>query len=348
MELNVRNVNEAFSRVFEELKTLDLEPEKTRNGPAVVFPGIVTTVYDRPDERVLFHAGRDANPIFHLMESIWMLAGRRDVAFLTQFNKRMSDFSDDGDTFNAAYGYRWRKHFGYDQLVQVIKVLIRDPKTRQAVVQIWDEQDLHLNTKDKACNTQVIFDTRGGALNMTVFNRSNDIWWGAYGANAVHFSFMQEFVASAIMFPLGKYRQVSNNFHLYTELYDAARHIATPPVQETYDLYVSGTVEPRRIMDNSDHVLFLEDCETFCADPFKDRRYYHSFFHSVARPMAMVSRVRKEKQSDGREYARSIAASDWSRAVLDWINRRENKKLSRVESTCLPGAVEYNNPHNAN
>jgi len=348
MELNVRNVNEAFSRVFEELNTLDIEPTNTRNGPAIVFPDIVTTIYDRPDERVLFHAGRDANPIFHLMESIWMLAGRRDVAFLTQFNNRMSDFSDDGVTFNAAYGYRWRKHFGYDQLIQVIENLKQDPNTRQAVIQIWDEQDLYLKTKDKACNTQVVFDTRGGALNMTVFNRSNDIWWGAYGANAVHFSFMQEFVASAVMLPLGKYRQVSNNFHLYTELYDATRYITTPPVRETYDLYTTGAVQPCRIMDNSDYLLFLEDCENFCADPFTDRSYYHSFFHNVAQPMAMVSKVRRRKQGGGREYAMAIAASDWSRAVLDWIERRENKKLEKQMTTCLPSRTDYDVNHNAN
>ena len=348
MELNVRNVNEAFSRVFEELKTLDLEPEKTRNGPAVVFPGIVTTTYDRPDERVLFHAGRDANPIFHLMESIWMLAGRKDVGFLTLFNKRMSDFSDDGLTFNAAYGYRWRRHFGTDQLVDVIENLKRDPNTRQAVVQIWDHIDLRRVTKDKACNTQVIFDTRGGALNMTVFNRSNDIWWGAYGANAVHFSVLQEFVAAATRFPIGRYRQVSNNFHLYTELYDAARYISEPPVQEDYDLYVSGAVEPRPMLDNVNYLSFLEDCEMFCADPFRDHHYHHSFFHEVARPTAMVSFIRKLRKGDGRDYARQIGATDWSRAVLDWIDRRQKKKLEKEKGACLPGETEYNHNHNAN
>ena len=337
MELNVRNVNEAFSRVFQELKTQNLEPERTRNGPAIAFPGIVTTIYDRPDERVLFHAGRDANPIFHLMESIWILAGRRDVRFLTLFNKRMSDFSDDGLTFNAAYGYRWRKHFGSDQLVEIVQTLQRDPKTRQAVLQIWDHQDLTKATKDKACNTQVIFDTRGDVLNMTVFNRSNDIWWGAYGANAVHFSMLQEFVSAATMFPLGEYRQVSNNFHLYTELYDAARYINDPPAQTDYDLYLTGEVEPYRIMDNSDYLLFLEDCETFCADPFKDHHYYHSFFRAVAQPMAMVSLVRKTKQGDGRGFARQTKASDWSRAVLDWIDRREQKKGFSAEKH-LPSA----------
>lgn len=327
MELVVRNVNHAFSKIFWELKYSNLRPEQTRNGPAIALPGVVTTVYEQPKERVLFHAGRDANPIFHLMESIWMLAGRCDVNFLTQFNRRMSSFSDDGKRFNAAYGYRWRNHFGRDQLVDVIQLLRRDPTTRQAVVQIWDHQDLTRETRDKACNTQVVFDIRNGGLNMTVFNRSNDIWWGAYGANAVHFSVLQELVASAVGAPMGQYRQVSNNFHLYTELYNANQYIQNPPDQNDYDFYANGVVIPRPLMLHSDYVSFLEDCENFCNDPFNERvKYSHSYFTDVARPTALVSRTRRAKAGDGMNQAEKIQAEDWKLAVVNWIERREMKK----------------------
>lgn len=331
MELVVRNVNQAFSEIFWKLKVLNLEPEHTRNGPAIVHPEMVTTVYTRPTERVLFHEGRDANPIFHLMESIWMLAGRKDVAFLTQFNSRMGDFSDDGANFNAAYGHRWRNHFGRDQLTDVIRLLRRDHATRQAVIQIWDSADLAKNTKDKACNTQIVFDVRKGRLNMTVFNRSNDIWWGAYGANAVHFSVLQEFVAAATGHPVGVYRQVSNNLHLYTELYDATPYLLSPPVSEEYDHYSRGAVVPSPLMIDSDYERFLEECEVFCENPFDERtRYASPFFDYAARPMALVSRARKTQSGDGRYYAQQIRADDWRKAVFDWIDRREKRKLMKT------------------
>lgn len=329
MEIVARNVNHAFSKVFQIIKDLNLKPENTRNGPALVLPGLVVTTYRYPDERVLFHPGRDANPIFHLMESIWMLAGRNDVAFLKQFVKRMSDFSDDGDTFNAAYGHRWRNHFGHDQLVEVIELLRCDPGTRQAVIQMWDSADLTRKTRDKACNTQVVFDTRNGFLNMTVFNRSNDIWWGAYGANAVHFSVLQEFVARAVDRPMGEYRQVSNNFHLYTKLYDAAKYVEDPPDHATYDLYSSGKVGSYHLMFNDNYRSFLKDCENFCSDPFTDRVYEHSFFYCVAQPMARVNQVRKARTGDGMAYAEKILADDWRQATIDWINRR-GKKASQT------------------
>lgn len=326
MEITVRNVNHALSEAFWRLKALDLKPEPTRNGPALVFPEPVITTYLNPQERVLFFAGRDANPIFHLMESIWILAGKRDVAFLQQFNSKIGQFSDDGRRFNAAYGYRIRKHFGHDQLVEVVELLRRDPDTRQAVIQIWDEADLTKRTLDKACNLNILFDTRGGRLNMTVFNRSNDLWWGAYGANAVHFSILQELIACAIERPMGVYRQVSANMHLYTELYDAAKYIDTPPPVESYDLYSSGAAKPLPLMIGRDYKRFLLECARFCADPFNEKvKYANSFLTHVAHPMAMVSRARKTNTGDGADHAAKIQAEDWRAATLDWVERRNSK-----------------------
>lgn len=330
MEFTARNVNQAFSEIFWKLKAWQLTPEQTRNGPALVFPEPVTSIYVFPQERVLFHEKRDANPIFHLMESIWMLAGRQDVEFLQKFNSKIGQYSDDGKVFNAAYGYRWRKHFGNDQLVEIIRTLRKDPTTRQAVLQIWDHEDLTKVTKDKACNMQVIFDTRNGRLNMSVINRSNDIWWGAYGANAVHFSFLQEFVAHSIGMKMGWYRQTSHNLHLYTELYDAKKYVESPPAHPLFDHYSNGTVRPLPIMMDANYKTFLEDCEKFCEDPFfQTAKYRHPFFEHVAHPMAMVSLVRKSKAGDGRGYAAKIKAEDWRLATMQWIERREIAKAER-------------------
>jgi hypothetical protein len=50
---------------------------------------------------------RDANPFFHVMETLWMLAGRNDLPWLVRFNKRFASYSDDGgNTQPGAYGYQ--------------------------------------------------------------------------------------------------------------------------------------------------------------------------------------------------------------------------------------------------
>jgi hypothetical protein len=328
MELKVRNVNEAVSAGLWQMK-VSATPETSRNGEVLVLPEPLTTTYERPTERVLFWPERDANPIFHLMESLWMLAGRDDLKFVEYFNSRMRNFSDDGKVLNGAYGHRWRTRFQVDQLKALIYHLYDQPDTRRAVLTMWTpEADLlKINSsKDVCCNTQCYFDLRGGRLNMTVLNRSNDMVWGAYGANAVHFSVLQEFIAAAIDAPVGVYRQFSNNMHLYTELYDYKKHVESPPDPELYDAYRQG-IRPRPIMESTSWERWLIDCEHFCASPFDlSAGYYDSFFSEVARPMALVTKARKEKTGDGRYWAERIQAEDWRLATLQWIDRRENAK----------------------
>lgn len=326
MELRVRNVNQAISEMLWVFKSANLSVSQSRNGPVLAYLEPVMTVYDRPQERVLFWGERDANPVFHLMESIWMLAGRRDVAFLQQFNSKIGLYSDDGEVFNAAYGYRWREHFGYDQLTMIIEILKKDPNTRQAVIQMWEPGDLAKITKDKACNTQVFFEIRQGELNMTVINRSNDLWYGAYGANVVHFSMMMEFVASAVGVKMGFYRQFSHNLHLYTELYDAKKHLDFPPNSVDYDAYAQGVKPFPIMMPGEDYNRWLEEAERFCEDPFTYPSSSSTFFRNVAYPMARVSHSRKNGLGDGMKWADKIIADDWRIATQDWIERREEAK----------------------
>ena len=70
-----------------------------------------------------------------------MLAGRNVVALVKQFNTRMAEFSDDGETFNGAYGYRWLSTFDYDQLKIVVDELKKDPDSRRCVVSMWDPRN---------------------------------------------------------------------------------------------------------------------------------------------------------------------------------------------------------------
>ena len=243
--LKADTVNEALPVAVAVLKDQGYL-EDSRNGSAVVMPGTLITDYLHPQFRVLFNEARDANPFFHLFEAMWMLAGRRDLKFVASFAANMKSFSVDGETLQAAYGYRWREHFAInwpedgsdenfmegerDQLAYIIRKLVEKPSSRQLVLNIWDPQtdlvDSEDNAKDRACNLSVVFTPRpnivqdqlfGYSLDMTVCNRSNDLIWGAYGANQVHFGFLHEVVAAAACMRQGVYTQVGANSHLYTE-----------------------------------------------------------------------------------------------------------------------------------
>jgi thymidylate synthase len=332
MELVSNNVNQLFEDGLWRFKISGVKDD-SRNGPVYVMPEPVLTRIKSPRERVLFYERRDANPIFHLMESIWILAGRRDVEFLKQFNSNIDKYSDDGKIFNAPYGYRMRKQFEIDQLNSIVDILKLEPNSRQAVIQLWDANDLLKDTLDRACNTQMVFAIRNGRLNLTVFNRSNDFWFGYAGANIVHFTMIQEFVAIALDIPVGEYYTVSNNLHLYTELYDALPDMCAPPSSTEYDFYSMGYVHPYNLYskENGSSDSFLNECSIFCEDPLneKDYEYVHPFFKEVAFPMAMISFKRKSKISSGKEHLDDIKASDWKLAVQIYIDNREKKNVSK-------------------
>ena len=100
------NVSEALWLVKQKIE-VDGVLVETSNGKAKELLEPCCIVYNNPCERVLFYPERDANPVFHFMESLWMLAGRRDVEWISMFNNGISQYSDDGVLFHAAYGHRW-------------------------------------------------------------------------------------------------------------------------------------------------------------------------------------------------------------------------------------------------
>lgn len=196
--------------------------QDSRNGPVFRLPGVTITQHTNPRDRVLFNAVRDSNPFFSVFESLWMLSGRNDVDFPAKFASQIREYSDDGKTLNGAYGHRWRRHFGHDQLMIAASELRRDPMSRRVNIQMWDgDHDTGLlagkGSKDLPCNLSMVMVNTEGRLDLTVFNRSNDLIWGAWGANLVHFAFVQEFVAQLAGLEVGTYYQVSSNTHIYSE-----------------------------------------------------------------------------------------------------------------------------------
>lgn len=316
------NVNTAFVEGMWKLKTMGVI-EDSRNGRVVVMPGPVVTEYRRPMERVLFHADRDANPVFHLMESIWMLAGANHMEFLLPFNSGMARYAEEDGTMHGAYGHRWRTHWDRDQLAAIVEELTRDPGSRQAVLAMWDPvADLNFpQYKDRPCNTHAYFDLRGGHLSMTVCCRSNDAVWGAYGANVVHFSVLQEWLAAALGAPVGIYRQVSNNFHLY--IYNDQCHRLLDTVEAiAYDPYRSGAASALPMVYDAQE--FLKDCEKLVyAEEPNEQDYHTPFFKAVALPLYNAYLDRKQGEPVAWD---TIEDCDWKLAFQGWVARRDTPK----------------------
>ena len=334
-----RNVSEALYVGLMMLKDKGIWQE-SRSGRVIEYPNPVLTVYTQPEERVLFYPSRDANPFFHLFEALWMLAGRNDLEYVGQFNQRMSDFSDDGRTLNGAYGHRWRGYFGRDQLDLLVRHLKEHPDSRRAVLQMWSIQDLKLivknpASKDVPCNTQVYFKIRAGRLDMTVTCRSNDIIWGTYGANAVHFSILQEYIAARVGIPMGTYYHLSDSFHAYEKVFEKSLEILDQ--RNTGDcLWYDSYLGWNKGMHYSPEPMFTEpesidsDLQTFLSsDHKKDEEYFsykNPFFKETATPMLKAWYQHKEKNYRcAMLLIQNVQALDWKKAATEWLERRKRK-----------------------
>lgn len=326
--IHARNVNDAF---VSGMKLLYEEgtPRRSRAGDVLEYPTCVATVYEKPWERVLFNPVRDANPFFHLMESLWMLRGQRDVQSMVRYNKRMDEYSDDGEVFHGAYGYRWRNHFSQDyRLLDQINIIIRrlkkDPIDRRCVLQMWDAPyDLNVNKVDIPCNTHVYFKLRDELghsskyvhyfpkLHMTVCCRSNDIIWGAYGANAVHFSMLQQYIADSLGVAMGPYVQISDSFHAYKNVFDA------------YRIPEEGLpCHSRELYDNFSNTRFRIPRDL----DFGDAMFYKSsFYKELIEPMTKAWDHWKngEWQAAFDTVKSQMPIQDWRHACLEWLERRK-------------------------
>jgi thymidylate synthase len=314
MNLIFNDVNYAYSEV--QMKAPHFSTwEDTRNGRARVFNDPVTLIHTHPNRRVLFDPVRDANPFFHYMEALWMLSGSNAVEFPSRFAKNLRNYSDDGRIFHGAYGHRWMHRFGFDQVDEIISMLQREPTTRRAVLSMWDpSSDLGEDSLDLPCNTHIYFRTHPDArLDMTVCNRSNDLVWGMLGANIVHFSILQEYIAHAANLRMGRLIQFTNNLHIYEGFETKFSH-------DDNTWYGRGHYSS---LPFSPGTLNLSELQEFVIEP--EREAWDSLIlKRNAVPMFAAWRAYKGGDIPAALYfAKDIFDEDWSYACTEWLKRRQ-------------------------
>jgi thymidylate synthase len=215
-----RTANEAWDKIATIFRTnTGLLMQTSRFGLTREILHAAISVSD-PRQRWVVARNPPMSIAFALAEVIWIMAGRNDSTFLNYFNKGLPDYAGNGPTYHGAYGYRLRKRFNIDQMERAYQALIKNPTSRQIVLQIWDATD-DLPTAngvplaaDIPCNIVSILKVRGGALEWTQIMRSNDIFRGL-PYNFVQFTSMQEILAGWLKINVGSYNHVSDSLHIY-------------------------------------------------------------------------------------------------------------------------------------
>ncbi len=208
-----RTASEALPLMLQDLLKYG-EEVGSRNGRVVEFLN-TRVVLKEPTQREILSLNRKANVFAQIAETMWVISGRNDIEWLSAYLPRARDYADDGLHWRAGYGPRIRNWNGVDQLRYVVDTLKADPLSRQAVIAIWDPVVDTTPGKDKACNTFLQFQSRGGLLYLTVNVRSNDVMWGWSGINAFEWSTLQEMVASLLGIQVGDLTFNIGSLHLY-------------------------------------------------------------------------------------------------------------------------------------
>lgn len=222
---------ETLARIYREGETVRSE----RTGYATkAVPGVTYELY--PAQGFPLLTVRKMFPKFFCAETVWFVSGQKHAGFLRQFTKGWDSFLEEDGTVETAYGYRWRHHFGRDQLLDLVEHLREEPSSRQGVVLMWDPRDDGLRApkkKNVPCPFTWTANIIGDKLNLHLVVRSNDMVLGNPNDTA-DFALLQAMLAQELDVAVGKLTVSISHAHIYENQFDAvedilARDVASHP-----------------------------------------------------------------------------------------------------------------------
>lgn len=121
-------------------------------------------------------------------EVAWMLMGTQDASFMLRHAKVVWEKFVEPDwvdpavpAVKAAYGYRWRRHFGRDQIGLALEALAKNPSDRRVWVSAWDPASDGLGAAGQLnvpCPVGFSLSIAKGRLNCSLVLRSSDVFVG--------------------------------------------------------------------------------------------------------------------------------------------------------------------------
>jgi len=155
-------------------------------------------------------------------ELLWYFAGRKDTEFISRFAKFWQSLDNGDGTVNSAYGNLIFSEFNLRGLTEwdwLMKVLVEDKDTRQAVIHFNKPDHKWHGNRDFVCTLSGTFQIRQDRLNFKVHMRSNDMILGT-PTDVAFFCLLQQQVFSLLkpIYPglqLGSYIHEVDSLHIY-------------------------------------------------------------------------------------------------------------------------------------
>ncbi|MBX4209186.1 thymidylate synthase [Candidatus Parcubacteria bacterium] len=222
------NFDRIYQNALKEIMEKGIEETNRRTGHKTkAIPGL-TFSFDIEKEGFPVLTLRKIPIRVFVAEQIWFISGsRKPEDFLRDYTKIWDDFTNPNDVVTVAYGYRWRKHFGRDQLGKLVELLSNDPSSRHGVIVTWDPTSDGLggsNKKNVPCPFTFTVNIIGGKLHLHNVIRSNDMILGC-PHDVAGFALLQCILAQKLGVKPGVYTHTVSNAHIYDVHYEAAEEI---------------------------------------------------------------------------------------------------------------------------
>jgi thymidylate synthase len=147
----------------------------------------------------------------------WYLSGDPSIDKLGEIYGKVppiwEKMADSDRNVNSNYGYQWNRN---DQIHYVVGKLREHPNTRHAAISIYDCKEFDKYRNDTPCTYAVQFTIINNKLNMSVYMRSNDVWFG-FCNDQYQFSSLQKMIAERLSIDVGWYYHHAHNMHLYND-----------------------------------------------------------------------------------------------------------------------------------
>ncbi len=221
-----------FDRIYQDMlgqifkKGIREQSQRTGHETAAL-PGVHFSIDIEKDGFPLLTLRKIPIKMF-VAEQIWFIAGTRKPAdFLREYTKIWDSFTNPADVVTVAYGYRWRKHFGRDQLGKLVDLLKKEPSSRHGVIITWDPASDGLSLfkkKNVPCPYSFTVNIIGGRLHLHNIVRSNDMVLG-FPADVAGFALLQCILAQKLGVKVGVYSHSISNAHIYDNQYAAVKEL---------------------------------------------------------------------------------------------------------------------------
>ena len=209
MRTKFKNADEAYNYFVNEIILNGVDFGDTKALFNVGF-----TLED-PLDNAIHNVERNFNIDYAEAEWQWYLSGDPRISKLGEIYgkvpaiwKRMAD--ENGEV-NSNYGYQWKRSY---QLEYVANKIIKNPDTRHAAISIYDGKENNKYKTDTPCTYAVQFTVLNNKLNMSVYMRSNDLWYG-FCIDQYCFSRLQQVMSVMTGYEIGTYYHHAHNLHLY-------------------------------------------------------------------------------------------------------------------------------------